>query len=97
MTCVTRVPDRSSPPAVLLRGSYRDGGKVKTRTLANFTDWSDAKIGALRQALKGETAIVSADALRIERSLPHGMGRRARHGEKARPLQTPAGVPVTAG
>ena len=69
---VTRVPNRSSPPAVLLRESYRDGGKVKTRTLANLTDWPDAKIEALRRVLKGETAIVCADALRIERSLPHG-------------------------
>jgi len=69
---VTRVPNRSSPPAVLLRESYRDGGKVKTRTLANLTDWPDAKIEALRRVLKGETAIVSAGALRIERSLPHG-------------------------
>jgi len=69
---VTKVPNRSSPPAVLLRESYRDGAKVKTRTLANLTDWPDAKIEALRRVLKGETAIVSADALRIERSLPHG-------------------------
>ena len=69
---VTRVPNRSSPPAVLLRESYRDGGKVKTRTLANLTDWPDAKVEALRLVLKGETAILSRDGLRIERSLPHG-------------------------
>ena len=69
---VTRVPNRSSPPAVLLRESYRDGGKVKTRTLANLTDWPDAKVEALRRVLKGETAIVSKDGLSIERSLPHG-------------------------
>ena len=69
---VTRVPNRSSPPAVLLRESYRDGGKVKTRTLANLTDRPDARIEALRRVPKGETALVSADALRIERSLPHG-------------------------
>ena len=69
---VTRVPNRSSPPAVLLRESYRDGGKVKTRTLANLTAWPDAKVEALRLVLKGETAIVSKDELRIERSLPHG-------------------------
>ncbi len=48
------------------------GGKVKTRTLANLSDWPYAKIEALRRVLKGETALVSADALRIERSLPHG-------------------------
>ena len=69
---VTRVPNRSSPPAILLRESYRDGGKVKTRTLANLSGWPDAKIEALRRVLKGETALVSWDALRIERSLPHG-------------------------
>jgi Transposase DDE domain len=69
---VTKVPNRSSPPAVLLRESYRDGGKVKTRTLANLTDWPDAKVEALRRVLKGDTAIVSKDAFRIERSLPHG-------------------------
>ncbi len=69
---VTKVPNRSSPPAVLLRESYRDGGKVKTRTLANLTDWPDAKVEALRRVLKGDTAIVSKDELRIERSLPHG-------------------------
>ena len=70
---VTKVPNRSSPPAVLLRESYRDGGKVKTRTLANLTDWPDAKVEALRRVLKGETALVSsADALQIERALPHG-------------------------
>jgi hypothetical protein len=69
---VTRVPNRSSPPAVLLRESYRDGGKVKTRTLANLSEWPDAKVEALRQVLKGEIAGLSKGEARIERSLPHG-------------------------
>jgi hypothetical protein len=69
---VTRVPNRSSPPAVLLRESYRDGGKVKTRTLANLSDWPDAQVEALRRVLKGETSVLSKEAMRIERSLPHG-------------------------
>jgi hypothetical protein len=70
---VTRVPNRSSPPAVLLRESYRDGDKVKSRTLANLTHWPDAKIEALRRVLKGETSFAApADQMRIERSLPHG-------------------------
>jgi len=73
VTCVSHVRDTGSQPLfVLLRESYRDGGKVKTRTLANLTGWPDAKVEALRRVLKGETAIVSANALRIERSLPHG-------------------------
>src|SRR5512132_1160016 len=69
---VTRVPNRSSPPAVLLRESWREGGKVKTRTLANLTDWPDAKVEALRRVLRGETMIVAAARVEIERALPHG-------------------------
>src|SRR5512134_501100 len=69
---VTRVPNRSSPPAVLLRESFRKDGKVKTRTLANLTDWPEAKVEALRRVLRGETLVVAGDRLAIERSLPHG-------------------------
>jgi hypothetical protein len=39
---ITRVPNRASPPAVLLRESYREGGKVKNRTLANLSSWPEA-------------------------------------------------------
>src|SRR6185312_13305307 len=50
---VTRVPNRGSPPAVLLRESYRERGKVKTRTLANLSRWPEHKVDRLRRALKG--------------------------------------------
>ncbi len=50
---VATVPNRNSPPAILLRESYRDNGKVKTRTLANLTSWSPARLEALRQLLRG--------------------------------------------
>ena len=69
---VTRVPNRGSPPAILLRESYRDGGKVRTRTLANLSRWPEAKIEALRRVLKGEAVLAAPDRLAIERSLPHG-------------------------
>jgi hypothetical protein len=69
---VTRVPNRSSPPAVLLRESYRESGKVKTRTLANLSDWPDAKVEALRRVLKGEVALPGKGEAQIERALPHG-------------------------
>jgi hypothetical protein len=69
---VTRVPNRGSPPAILLRESYRDGDKVKTRTLANLSRWPEAKIEALRRVLKGETLMATPARLVIERSLPHG-------------------------
>jgi hypothetical protein len=69
---VTRVPNRGSPPAVLLRESYREGGRVKTRTLANLSAWPEAKVEALRRVLKGATLAASAERLAIERALPHG-------------------------
>src|SRR5512134_2929309 len=69
---VTRVPNRSSPPAVLLRESWREAGKVKTRTLANLSDWPEAKVEALRRVLRGEMLVVAGDRFAIERSLPHG-------------------------
>ena len=52
---VTRVPNRGSPPAVLLRESFREDGKVKTRTLANLSRWPEHKVDKLRRA-EGLTA-----------------------------------------
>jgi len=51
---IATVPNRNSPPAILLRESYRENNKVHTRTLANITSWSSERIEALRLALKGE-------------------------------------------
>ena len=51
---VAGIPNRTSPPAVLLRESYREDGKVKNRTLANITSWPPARIAALRSLLRGE-------------------------------------------
>ena len=49
---VTRVPNRDSPPAVLLRESYREGGTVKNRTLANLSSWPEAKVEARHRAAR---------------------------------------------
>ena len=69
---VARVPNRNSPPAILLRESYRVGTRVKTRTLANLSRWPEAKIQALSRVLKDEPVAAPADRFEIERSLPHG-------------------------
>jgi len=70
---VATVPNRDSPPAILLRESYRVGRKVKTRTLANLTSWPHPKIEALRAVLKGATPRAPLeDAFEIVRSRPHG-------------------------
>src|SRR5881397_878451 len=71
---VAKVPNRGSPPAVLLRESYREAGKVKNRTLANLSSWPEAKVDALTRVLKGQPP-PAADldgAFEITRSLPHG-------------------------
>jgi Transposase DDE domain len=71
---VVKVPNRGSPPAILLRESYREAGKVKNRTLANLSSWPEAKVEALARVLKGQPP-PAADldgAVEITRSLPHG-------------------------
>ena len=70
---VVKVPNRGSPPAVLLRESYRQDGKVKNRTLANLSAWPEAKVDALARVLKGQPPAAALDgAFEITRSLPHG-------------------------
>ena len=58
---IATVPNRHSPPAILLRESFREGGKVRPRTLANLTSWAPERIEALRRALKGEFDGLSGD------------------------------------
>jgi transposase len=66
------VPNRKSPPAVLLRESFRQDGKVKKRTLANLSKWAPEKVEALRLLLRDEPMVSANDAYRLVRSLPHG-------------------------
>jgi hypothetical protein len=70
---IEAVPNRNSPPAILLRESYRHAGKVRKRTLCNLSDWSPAHVEGLRGVLKGGTVIPpEQDAFTVTRSLPHG-------------------------
>jgi len=70
---IETVPNRSSPPAILLRESYREDGKVKKRTLANLTHWPEPIVAGLRVLLKGGTALKPAQSVfEIRRTLPHG-------------------------
>ena len=50
---IESVPNRNSPPAILLRESYRDGGKIKKRTIANLSQWPTEIVEGLRTLLKG--------------------------------------------
>src|ERR1700728_3433175 len=71
---IETVPNRTSPPAVLLRESYRDEqGRAQKRTLANLSKLPDDVVDGLRALLRGGTVIgTRPDEMRIERSLPHG-------------------------
>jgi transposase len=51
---IARIPNRKSRPAILLRESYREGGKVCTRTIANLTNWAPERIVAMERLVKGE-------------------------------------------
>jgi transposase len=68
---IESVPNRGSPPAILLRESFRDQGRVRKRTLANLSAWPSALVEGFRTLLKGGVA-VAADGIRIRRALPHG-------------------------
>ena len=70
---IESVPNRNSPPAILLRESYRDAGRVRKRTLANLSKWPTHLVEGLRILLKGGSAVADlSTAFDIIRSLPHG-------------------------
>ena len=70
---IEAVPNRDSPPAILLRESYRESGKVKKRTLLNLSDWPHERIAGFKMLLKGGTVIPrDQEGIIIVRSLPHG-------------------------
>lgn len=66
------VPNRNSPPAVLLRESYREGTKVRKRTLANLSALSSEQVDAIRRTLKGEKLVPVAELFEIVHSHHHG-------------------------
>src|SRR5208282_454479 len=70
---VETVPNRGSPPAILLRESYREGESVRKRTLLNLSNWSAEHIEGLRGVLKGGIVVPAGrEAFAVQRSLPHG-------------------------
>ncbi|HEY2756981.1 MAG TPA: IS1634 family transposase [Pseudolabrys sp.] len=70
---IESVPNRNSPPAILLRESYRDAGKIKKRTIANLSDWPTEIVEGLRTLLKGgKVAPADRESIIVRRALPHG-------------------------
>jgi len=69
---VETVPNRNSPPAILLREGRREGSKIVKRTLANLSDWPAQKIGSLRRLLHDEPLVSANDLFQTQQTLPHG-------------------------
>lgn len=70
---IERVPNRNSPPAILLRESFREGNTVRKRTLANLSTWPPELVEGLQTLLRGGTAVAQLhEAFDIVRSRPHG-------------------------
>src|ERR1700726_2748045 len=70
---IESVPNRNSPPAILLRESYRDAGKIKKRTIANLSDWPTEIVEGLRTLLNGgKVAPADQESIIVRRALPHG-------------------------
>jgi transposase len=69
---VDAVPNRSSPPAVLLRESWREGSRIHKRTIANLSDWPAEQVDSLRRLLRGERMVSADKVFLVEQSLPHG-------------------------
>jgi len=69
---IERVPNRNSPPAILLREAWREGKRIRKRTIANLTQWPPEKVEALGRLLRDELLVLARDAFVVERSIPHG-------------------------
>jgi len=69
---IETVPNRGSPPAILLREARREGKKIVKRTLANLSHWPGEQVEAFRLLLRGERLVPAGELFRVERTLPHG-------------------------
>jgi len=66
------VPNRNSPPAVLLRESFRKGKKIRKRTLANLSSLPMRQVEVIRRALRGEDLVAPRDRFEVVTSTHHG-------------------------
>ncbi len=69
---VERIPNRTSPPAILLREAWRDGGRIRKRTIANLSHWPAHRVEALRRVLRDEPVVSPQEVFHVQATLPHG-------------------------
>jgi transposase len=69
---IESIPNRNSPPALLLREAWREGKRIRKRTIANLSQWPSEKVEALRRLLRDEPMVAAQKAFVIEQSMAHG-------------------------
>jgi transposase len=69
---IESIPNRNSPPAILLREAWREGKRIRKRTIANLSQWPFEKVEALRRLLRDEPVVAAQEAFVIEQSIAHG-------------------------
>jgi len=69
---IESIPNRNSRPAILLREAWREGNRIRKKTVANLTDWPEEIIEGLRLLLKGKKLFPVEELFEIERTIPHG-------------------------
>jgi transposase len=69
---ISIVPNRNSPPAILLREGWREGNKTRQRTVANLSDWPPEKIETFRRLLRDEPLVSPHDLFTTQKTVPHG-------------------------
>jgi len=69
---IETVPNRNSPPAILLREGWREGKRTRKRTLANLSAWPQEKIETFRRLLRDEPLLSPQDLLTTRQTLPQG-------------------------
>src|SRR6201985_2963490 len=71
-TYVARSGERRVYESVLVRRTYRDGGKVRHETLANLSALPAEAVSAIEATLRGERLVPAGQAVTITASVPHG-------------------------
>lgn len=69
---IDKIPNRNSPPAYLLSESWREGGKILKRTVANLSHLPPEQIDGIRRVLRGEKLVPLEEVFSIQRGVPHG-------------------------
>ena len=69
---IESIPNRNSRPTILLRTAWREGDRLRKKTVANLTNWPSETVEGLKLLLKGKKLLPAEELFEIERTIPHG-------------------------